>query len=104
MTTLYEKVRAETLHQLRETKALLTACADEECVDEFGVRSIAEPEQDGDLTYWTCLVCGYEFGYQRAPDPNAEPSCQLGIPESVRRQGSVEPERVPVTLGRRRAD
>jgi hypothetical protein len=87
------------MSELQATVAQLAYCPDSEC------GAVAEAEQDGDLTYFTCSVCGYEFGYQRV-NLSIEPSCQLGIPEDVRRKGSPQllpaPTKVPVTLGRRR--
>lgn len=64
----------------------------------------AQPEQDGDVTYWSC-GCGYDWGYQAVP--STDPSCQLGIPEETRRfaSGGIIPadqvptgDRVPVWL------
>lgn len=43
--------------------------------------SLAEPEQDGDLTYFAC-ECGHEFGYRRVVEQ--ESTCQLGVPEEIR--------------------
>lgn len=60
---------------------------------------MAEPEQDGDVLYFACS-CGFESGYRRVAA--ADPSCQLGVPEDVRRQASVPlPGPVLVTIGRR---
>lgn len=45
----------------------------------------AEPEQDGDVSFYVC-GCGMEFGYTVVSE---DPSCQLGIPEEVRRGGTI---------------
>jgi hypothetical protein len=47
---------------------------------------LAEPEQDGDLTYYAC-GCGNEFGYQRVVQEDS--SCQLGVPEEIRKGYSL---------------
>ena len=64
-------------------------CADPECA-AGNTHPTAEPEQDGDHTFYTCTACGYQFGYRRLPvgvmaANNAE-GCPVGIPESIRRQ------------------
>jgi hypothetical protein len=51
---------------------------------------LAEPEQDGDLTYYACS-CGYEFGYQHIAEQQ-DSSCQLGVPEDIRRAAQPAPE------------
>jgi hypothetical protein len=64
-----------------------------------------EPEEDGDLRLWVCNRCGDETGYVRIPVQ--EGSCQLGIPEDVRRAASVVPGSTEVfigTIGRRPSD
>jgi hypothetical protein len=48
---------------------------------------LAEPEQDGDLTYYAC-DCGHEFGYQRVQQEQ-DSSCQLGVPEEIRKGYSL---------------
>lgn len=59
-------------------------CFDPEC------GGLAEPESEGDLMWYTCTVCFSEFGYDRMPAAQApQNSCQLGVPESVRRIGSA---------------
>jgi hypothetical protein len=60
---------------------------------------LADPEQDGELTYWACHSCLREWGYQLAAAP-AEDSCQLGIPESARKAVSAVGERAQATLSR----
>jgi hypothetical protein len=50
---------------------------------------LAEPEQDGDLTYYACS-CGYEWGYQQ--EVQQDNSCQLGVPEDIRRAAQPAPE------------
>lgn len=70
-------------------------CADPDC------GGLAEPEQDGDMTYHACRDCGYEFNYQRAA-PTAG-TCAAGIPEADRR--SAIPNQLPLLqIGRRNAD
>lgn len=44
---------------------------------------IAEPEEDGEVTFWKCTTCEQEFGYQVTG--SGDPDCQLGVPEAVRR-------------------
>ena len=58
----------------------------------------AQPEQDGDLIYHAC-GCGHEFGYRRLPQQ--ESTCQIGVPEDVRRQASlvIADTAMPVFLG-----
>lgn len=46
----------------------------------------AQPEQDGDLIYYAC-GCGHEFGYQRVAQQDS--SCQLGVPEEIRKGYSL---------------
>jgi tRNA(Ile2) C34 agmatinyltransferase TiaS len=71
-------------------------CPDPEC----GGRAV--PEQDGELVYWQCEDCGYEFDYDQQRNPDAD-ACQLGIPDGVRRAvaGTTESDPVPVTLRRK---
>lgn len=59
-------------------------CADPQC----GGR--AEPEQDGDHTYFECEHCGYAFGFTRTETVAVNPdgACSVGIPENVRRAAS----------------
>jgi hypothetical protein len=82
-------------------------CGDPECAEAGGM---AEPESDGELRYYACTTCGYEFGYEMARQD--EGACSLGIPEEVRRAASINPgsiapaqEKPPVflstTIGRR---
>ena len=76
---------------------------------------LTEPELDGDVQYYECEneECeggGYAFGHQRVGDQMSD--CQLGVPEPVRRAGSMGG--VPVektstvslgtTIGRRPVD
>ena len=78
----------------------LTHCFDPECVDRDGSRSIAEPEQDGDLLYLSCQVCGSEFGWAKVPATQTD--CQLGIPEETRRAGSALVQQgTPVSITRK---
>lgn len=51
-------------------------CFDPDCVDATGGHSQAEPEQDGDLTFYCCRTCGGEFGYHRVTDA----TCAAGLP------------------------
>jgi len=63
-------------------------CGDPEC------SGVAEPEQDGDCAYWACPECGYEFGYQLLGTGSKEDgSCQIGVPESIRRAASAPAQR-----------
>jgi hypothetical protein len=48
---------------------------------------LAEPEQDGDVTFYAC-GCSYEFGYQRVAQEQ-DSSCQLGVPEEIRKGYSL---------------
>jgi hypothetical protein len=73
-------------------------------VDEVIQRCIAdpecpgpsEPEQDEDLRYYVCTVCGSESGYVRVRQAASEGACQLGITEPALRQLN---EPAPVFLG-----
>lgn len=70
-------------------------CRDPEC------DGTAEPEQDGDFSYYACSRCGYEFGYQQVRRDAG--SCQLGVPETVRRRADTTPAPTFLgTVGRRR--
>lgn len=80
-------------------------CGDPDC------DGTAEPEGDQELRYFSCDVCGFEFGYQRVTTELAEVGgCSLGIPADVRRAASAPMERalgeqakrsnvVPLTIG-----
>ena len=50
----------------------------------------AEPETDGDHTYFECPACGYTFGFTRTGNVLANPAdaCAVGIPEDLRRAAS----------------
>lgn len=65
-------------------KADSVPCADSQC------RGRAEPEQDGDHTYFECLECGYAFGFTRSETVAVQPdgACSVGISEDVRRAAS----------------
>lgn len=68
-------------------------CADPEC------EGSAEVEQDGEHRYWQCVLCGFEFGWERVPAPGAVgggESCSMGIPVATRAAVS---SRAPVDLG-----
>lgn len=67
-----------------ETEARLTFCADPECVDADGHRSLAEPEQDGEHQWSECVTCGYQFGWAKVQLPQMEGACAIGVPEAVR--------------------
>jgi hypothetical protein len=77
-------------------------CGDPECAETGGR---AEPESDGELRYYACTECGFEFGYEMTRQP--EGTCQLGVPEEVRRAASFAPVQEPqpvflgTTIGRR---
>lgn len=64
----------------------------------------AYEEMDGTLAYWACEKCGYEWGYQQTAAD--DPSCQLGIPEDVRRitSGEPKPKVIPLTIRRNDED
>lgn len=64
-------------------KAETVRCADPQCSGR------AEPEQDGDHTYFECEDCGYAFGFTRL-SVSVQPAgaCSVGIPEDVRRAAS----------------
>lgn len=72
----------------------VVACGDPDC------DGLAEPEQDGDVTYHACRDCGYEFNYQRLA-PN-QSTCAAGLPEALRR--ASQPELPLMQIGRRHAD
>lgn len=90
-------------------------CPDPEC----GGRAF--PEQDGDHIYYECEDCGFNFGYERAPQPavtgDAQGACSIGVPESIRRAASKHmenamaglddlqplPAETPVSLTKKRA-
>jgi hypothetical protein len=59
-------------------------CADPQC------RGRAEPEEDGDHTYFECLECSYAFGFTRTETVLAyrDGSCAVGVPEDIRRAAS----------------
>ena len=50
---------------------------------------IAEPEQEGDLLFFTCPECGSLFGYRQA-EPSG-PVCAAGLPVSIR----ADPAQLP---------
>lgn len=89
------------------TSAEAVACKDPACP------GLAEPEQDGDHTYYECDLCGYSFGFERAETVAVNPdgACSVGIPESVRRVASqpmtnvlaAQPQLPLLTIGRPRA-
>lgn len=59
------------------------------CADP-GCRGRAEPEQDGDHTYFECEECGYAFGFTRSETVLAyrDDNCAVGVPEDIRRAAS----------------
>lgn len=65
-------------------KAESVRCADPECSGR------AEPEQDGDHTYFECEECGYAFGFTRLETVAVQPdgACSVGVPEDLRRAAS----------------
>jgi len=72
-------------------RELAAPCADPECLDSNGRRSLAEPEADGNHRYFACPECGFTFGWQRAQPVavNSEGSCAVGVPEALRRNASA---------------
>lgn len=105
--------QSEIRERLEETLSQLVYCVDPECLDPAtGVRSIAEPEQDGDHLFYECVTCGFAFGWEKKPQTVAtEGSCAIGVPEDIRRAASagmdaamtagLSPTEKPVTLGRK---
>lgn len=66
--------------------------------------ALTEPELDGDHRYYECEAddCeagGYTWGYERIADGVRIESCQLGIPESVRREASAPMEQAIAAEG-----
>ncbi len=62
-------------------------CGDPEC------GGVATFEQDGDhCTYWACEECGFEFGFEMLAQ--TDDSCQIGVPEQIRRAASMPAQRV----------
>ena len=55
---------------------------------------LVEPDIDDETQYYECPWCGFSWGHKRATDVTkvSGGSCQLGIPEEVRRAYSVSPE------------
>lgn len=100
---------------LTEIRSQEVPCPDPDC------GGMGEPDQDGDHLFYECKECGYQFGWDRVPQPahvgdGAGGSCQIGVPESVRRAASkhmegaiaglddtlpLEPPSTPVTLTRK---
>ena len=69
-----------------------------------GCGSEAEPEDDGEVRYWACPECGYEFGYLLVRQDN---ECQLGVPVQVRRAAPASRSSTVTDLGltiRRRSE
>jgi hypothetical protein len=55
---------------------------------------LVEPDIDDETEYHECPECGFSWGHKKASDATKVTggSCQLGIPEEVRRAYSVLPE------------
>jgi hypothetical protein len=70
-------------------------CKDPDCPGR------GEPETDGDVRYYTCLACGFEFGYSKMPQPADSGVCAIGVPEQVRRAFPGPREPVMLQIGRR---
>lgn len=81
---------------------------------KVGDRSPAEPEYDDTHQWKECVTCGYQTAYVQTDAVSVGgggDSCQVGIPESVRRAASSHAEKaiakqaasapVPLTIGRR---
>lgn len=87
-------------------QAEMRDCADPECLEENGPR-MAEPEQDGDHSYYICTVCGYEFGWGKVQSQTMaveqDGSCQVGIPETIRRSASAGMENAMASAAREEA-
>jgi hypothetical protein len=66
-----------------------------------GCQGQGEPEEDGDLHYYACTTCGYEYGWEF--QKQTTPGCQLGVPEDIRRRAQPPQKQGPisVTIGRR---
>jgi hypothetical protein len=61
-----------------------------------GQRSPAEPEGDGEHQWKECVTCGYQTGWVTTDAVSVGGSgdtCQVGIPEGVRRAASSHAER-----------
>ena len=72
------------------------SCADPDC------HGLAEPEQDGDVTYHACRVCGFEFNYARVIQPSV---CAAGLPiDALHPYVRPVPQPVFLQIGRRNAD
>jgi hypothetical protein len=56
-----------------------------------------EPEEDGNLHYFSCTDCGFDEGW--AFQKITTPGCQLGVPEDIRRRAQVPQAPEPVFLG-----
>jgi hypothetical protein len=92
-------------------------CFDPSCASEGGV---GEPEQDGDHRYYTCNLCGNDFGYRRIETnilaEDADGNCSVGVPAAIRRAASApmehahehaqkpQPVSLGLTIGRRASD
>lgn len=75
-------------------------CPDPDC------RGTTEPEQDGDVLYDECVVCGFALNWRRAEDPEqSDGRCAVGIPEDVRRAANsfTLPKPPLLQIGRRDA-
>lgn len=74
-------------------------CRDPEC------SGTAEPEQDGDVEWLECVVCGYGFDHVRLTADRApsDDVCAAGIPEAVRRRASQVSQAPLLQIGRRDA-
>ena len=56
----------------------------DESVPCIGCDGMAEPEQDGPVTYYACPFCGQEFGHQ-VGQPDG-PLCAAGLPVETAHQ------------------
>lgn len=72
------------------------------CPYELDRVTQVEPELDGDLRYYECPECGYEWGWSRI-EKQQENTCSMGVPEDIRRAASAGMEKAmsgpPVIAG-----
>lgn len=67
-----------------------------DCLLKIGQRSPAEPEGDDTHQWKECVTCGYQTGWVQIDAVSvggSGESCQVGVPESVRRAASSYAEK-----------